>query len=133
MKLSPEDSAWRTAAGEAMREAVELRKQLRAQGNPVVSASIRDIEKIVRESARATQRLIEGKLRQLQQGPPTPEYIRLPVRGHDPFFGLSRSMWYELENRGVIRMVRIRKPGRVRGIVLIPYEQGREAVRKLAQ
>lgn len=52
-------------------------------------------------------------------------------RGHDPFFGLGRSSYYDLEKRGLIKLVRIRKPGQVRGKVLIPYAETSAALRKL--
>jgi hypothetical protein len=53
-----------------------------------------------------------------------PETFRLPKSGEkDPFFGLSRSFYYELEATGVIRLIRLRKRGNSRGITLIPYDE----------
>ena len=49
-----------------------------------------------------------------------PEFIRLPSRGPDPIFGLSRSYYYDLERMGKLQLKRLRKPGNLRGIVLIP-------------
>ena len=51
-----------------------------------------------------------------------PEFFRLPARGPDPYFGLTRSYYYQLEAEGRLRLVRIRQRGRVRGIVLIPFD-----------
>ena len=60
-----------------------------------------------------------------------PETFRLPKPGQrDPFFGLSRSFYYELEAAGKIRLIRLRKRGNTRGITLIPYEQVLEYVRQ---
>jgi hypothetical protein len=60
-----------------------------------------------------------------------PEFIPLPQRGHDPYFGISRSSYYDLERRGIIRLVRLRKPGQIRGKVLIPFAETAAALRKL--
>ena len=59
-----------------------------------------------------------------------PEFLRLPTRGADSIFGLTRSTWYNLEKRGVIRLRRLRSPGNVRGITLIPVEEARRAIEK---
>jgi hypothetical protein len=50
-----------------------------------------------------------------------PEFFPIPPRGPDPHFGISRSSWYDLEARGLLRLVRLRKPGNIRGRVLVPY------------
>lgn len=50
-----------------------------------------------------------------------PDFYPLPQKGPDAFFGLCRSSYYDLERRGLLRLVRIKKPGNVRGRVLIPY------------
>jgi hypothetical protein len=50
-----------------------------------------------------------------------PEFFPLPKLGPDPFFGLSRSSYYDLERRGLLSFVRVRKPGNVRGRVLVRY------------
>jgi hypothetical protein len=60
-----------------------------------------------------------------------PEFFPLPQRGQDPFFGVGRSFYYDLEKRGLLRLVRLRKPGNVRGKVLVPYADMLAAVRKL--
>jgi hypothetical protein len=53
--------------------------------------------------------------------PLAPEFFRLPSRGHDPHFGLSRRFYYTLESDGLIRMVRMRRPGTKRPVLLVPY------------
>lgn len=51
-----------------------------------------------------------------------PEFFRLPSRGPDPHFGLTRPFYYAAEKRGDIQLVRIRERGKVRGITLVPYD-----------
>jgi len=53
--------------------------------------------------------------------PVPPEFFTIPARGPDPFFGISRSSYYDLEKKGLLKLARIRKPGNTRGRVLIPY------------
>jgi len=63
----------------------------------------------------------------------TPEFFRLPKAGqHDPYFGLPRSRFYELEEAGAIRLTRLRKRGKERGITLIPFDQVRDYLRNLS-
>lgn len=50
-----------------------------------------------------------------------PEFFPLPQKGPDPYFGLSRSSYYDLERRGLLALKRLRKPGNKRGRVLIPF------------
>src|SRR5436190_5384645 len=59
-----------------------------------------------------------------------PEFYRLPITGGDPFFGLTRSFYYEGENRGYWRLVRLRQRGKQRGITLIPYDAVAKFVRE---
>jgi hypothetical protein len=60
-----------------------------------------------------------------------PETFRLPKPGErDPYFGLSRTAYYELERAGTIRLVRLRKRGNLRGTTLIPFDQVLEYVRR---
>ena len=51
-----------------------------------------------------------------------PETFRLPKSGGDPFFGFSRSFYYEGEQRGYWRLIRIRERDKLRGITLVPYD-----------
>lgn len=51
-----------------------------------------------------------------------PEFFRLPKPGvADPYFGFSRSFYYSAEKRGWLKLVRIRDPGKDKGVTLIPY------------
>jgi len=52
-----------------------------------------------------------------------PETFRLPKIGVDPFFGFSRSFYYEGEQRGYWRLIRIRERGKQRGVTLVPFDQ----------
>ena len=64
---------------------------------------------------------------------PQPEYFRLPKSGaRDPYFGLPRTTYYELEKAGTIRLVRLRKRGNARGTTLIPFDQVLGYLRGLA-
>lgn len=48
------------------------------------------------------------------------QFLRLPPpRGRDRLSGLSRTSLIELGERGAIKLIRVRKPGAMRGIVLI--------------
>jgi hypothetical protein len=58
-----------------------------------------------------------------------PEFFRLPTTGGDPFFGLTRSFYYEGENRGYWRLVRLRERGKQRGVTLIPFDAVAKFVR----
>ena len=62
-----------------------------------------------------------------------PELFPLPQRGQDPHFGLGRSTYYDLERRGILRLVRLRKPGNLRGKVLVPYGAALAAIQKLSE
>ncbi len=53
---------------------------------------------------------------------PRPEFFRLPVRGGDPYYGLTRSFYYEGEKRGYWRLVRLRDRGRQRGVTLVSFD-----------
>jgi hypothetical protein len=50
------------------------------------------------------------------------EFFRLPKSGGDPYFGLGRSYYYEGEQRGYWKLVRIRERGKLRGVTLVPYD-----------
>jgi hypothetical protein len=58
-----------------------------------------------------------------------PEFFVIPSRGLDPHFSLARSSYYDLERRGLLRLVRIRKPGNIRGKVLVPYAETAALIR----
>ena len=59
-----------------------------------------------------------------------PEFFRLPSTGGDPFFGMTRSFYYEGENRGYWRLVRLRERGKQRGITLIPFDAVAKFIRE---
>ena len=59
-----------------------------------------------------------------------PECFRLPKSGGDPYFGFTRSFYYEGENRGYWRLVRVRQRGKLRGVTLVPYDAVAAFVRK---
>lgn len=60
-----------------------------------------------------------------------PDTFRLPKPGvSDPYFGCSRSYYYEGEKRGYWKLIRIRDEGKERGITLIPYEDVLRFVRQ---
>jgi hypothetical protein len=61
----------------------------------------------------------------------TPESFPLPQRGADPFFGVGRSSYYDLERRGLLKLIRLRKPGQLRGKVLVPYADMAECLRRM--
>lgn len=60
-----------------------------------------------------------------------PEFFRLPKKGGDPFFGLSRSTYYALERQGTVILVRLRLRGTTSGIVLVPYDRVSAYLKKL--
>ena len=51
-----------------------------------------------------------------------PEFYRLPGKGGDPYFGFTRSFYYEGENRGYWKLARIREQGKLRGVTLVPFD-----------
>jgi hypothetical protein len=55
-----------------------------------------------------------------------PEFFRLPLTGHDPYFGLTRSWYYVAEERGWIQLKRIRERGKLRGVTLVPFQVVKE-------
>jgi hypothetical protein len=63
----------------------------------------------------------------------TPEFFPLPQVGQDPHFGLGRSSYYDLERRGLLRLVRVRKPGNLRGRVLVPYAETAALIRRFGK
>jgi hypothetical protein len=52
-----------------------------------------------------------------------PEAFRLPRPGErDPYWGLSRAWYYEAEKAGILKLIRLRKRGNIRGVTLVPYD-----------
>ena len=59
-----------------------------------------------------------------------PEFFRLPSGGDgDPWFGFSRTYYYEGEKRGYWKLARIRDRGKLRGVTLVPYDAVSDFVR----
>jgi hypothetical protein len=55
--------------------------------------------------------------------PSRPEFYRLPKGGGgDPFFGFTRTFYYEGEKRGYWKLARIRERGKLRGVTLVPFD-----------
>ena len=63
-------------------------------------------------------------------GASRPEFFRLPKAGGDPYFGFGRSYYYEGEQRGYWRLVRIRERDKIRGVTLVPYDVVSAFIRK---
>ena len=70
----------------------------------------------------AFQGFING-VTETQQNILAPETFRLPARGHDPHFGLTRSWYYAAEADGRIQLIRLRSKGKNRGVTLVRYSQ----------
>ena len=63
-----------------------------------------------------------------------PETFRLPKPGSgDPFFGFSRSFYYEGEKRRWWKSIRICDEGKERGVTLVPYRKVEAFVRSQAE
>jgi hypothetical protein len=77
-------------------------------------------------SKLAEQPLSEGVASPSQS---RPEFFRLPKSGGDPYFGLGRSYYYQGEQLGYWRLVRIRQRGKARGITLVPYDAVADFIR----
>jgi hypothetical protein len=78
------------------------------------------------EQPTTTAPLSEGAARPSQF---PPEFFRLPKSGGDPYFGLGRSYYYQGEQLGYWRLVRIRQRGKLRGITLVPYDAVADFIR----
>jgi hypothetical protein len=61
-----------------------------------------------------------------------PEWFRLPKAGGDPYFGLGRSYYYQGEQLGYWRLIRLRQRGKLRGVTLVPYDAVAAFIRKQA-
>ena len=59
-----------------------------------------------------------------------PKCFRLPSKGGDPYFGITRSFYYAGEQRGYWRLIRIRERGKLRGVTLVPFDAVAAFVRK---
>jgi hypothetical protein len=72
--------------------------------------------------AAGSSHLEVGITTETQASPSRPEFFRLPSRGGDKYFGLTRSFYYEGEKRGYWRLVRLRERGKLRGVTLVPFD-----------
>jgi hypothetical protein len=69
-----------------------------------------------------------------EQIPVRPQYFRLPRSGEsDKFFGLSRSWFYAAEQRGWLRLIRIKNENKDRGITLVSFDEVENFVRAKAR
>ena len=60
-----------------------------------------------------------------------PEFFRLPRTGErDPYFGNTRSQYYAWEREGIVKLVHLRKRGKTRGTVFVPYDQVAARIRE---
>ena len=57
----------------------------------------------------------------------------LKPKGGDPYFGLSRSYWYNLERKGYIVLKRLRMHGNRKGRVLLSMEDAIKAIELLTR
>ncbi len=58
----------------------------------------------------------------------TQEWMRLPSKGYDPTFGLSRSWYYGAIEKGLIRSSVLRNRGCLKGVRLIDVDSVRRLV-----
>ncbi len=84
-------------------------------------------------SQHSTTTAAPAILAELAKTVSAPELLPIPPKGPDRIFGLSRSWWYGAERDGIIQLVRLRRPGNIRGRVLIPVERARVALEKMAR
>ena len=74
-------------------------------------------------SMNSTELLNTPGLRQTSAPLLRPEFFRLPHGGGgDPYFGFTRTFYYEGEKRGWWKLARIRERGKLRGVTLVPYD-----------
>jgi len=85
-----------------------------------------------RRAAPGSPKAQIGIARETQSTSSRPEFFRLPSRGGDPHFGLTRSFYYEGEKRGYWHLVRLRERGKLRGVTLVPYDAVSSFVRSQA-
>ena len=59
-----------------------------------------------------------------------PELARMPKTGRCQWTGLCRSTLEQLDRDGLVRLIRIVRPGKKRGIVMIPVQEVLDFIRK---
>lgn len=60
-----------------------------------------------------------------------PEFFSLPSVGRDPYFGFSRSAYYNFEKDGLLELTRVRRKGCQIGRVFVAYEKMACMMRRL--
>jgi hypothetical protein len=60
-----------------------------------------------------------------------PEFVPLPSRKGDEVFSLSRSFWYSIEKQGFNVLVHLRRPGNIRGRVMLNVRRAFVALERL--
>lgn len=58
------------------------------------------------------------------------EWMRLPTKGRDPLFGLTRSHYYNLIASGAIKSSCIRRPGTLTGVRLVNVQSVRDYIER---
>ena len=58
------------------------------------------------------------------------EWMRLPTKGRDPIFGLTRAFYYALIERGAIRSACLRRRGALTGVRLVNVESVRSYIER---
>ena len=62
-----------------------------------------------------------------------PETYRLPRQGQrDPYHGMSRSWYYSAEKDGLLKLIRLRRRGNIRGVTLVPFQAVADLIRNAA-
>ena len=56
------------------------------------------------------------------------EWMRLPTRGRDPIFGLTRPWYYSAIKAGAIRSSCLRRPGALTGVRLVNVASVRQYI-----
>ena len=57
-----------------------------------------------------------------------PVTFRLPPKGVDAHFGLTRGYYYQLEAEGKIELIRLRSKNKTRGVTLVPYAEVKQLI-----
>jgi hypothetical protein len=70
-----------------------------------------------------TKSIVEAPSEAALSASQRPEFYRLPKRGGDPYFNLTRSWYYQAEKHGLLTLVRLRQRGRRRGVTLVSFNQ----------
>ena len=61
-------------------------------------------------------------LKKMEAPMPRPEFYALPKIGGDLYFNLTRSWYYAAEKAGLLKLVRIRHRGKLRGVTRVAYD-----------